>query len=147
VTKQSQNKKVPQPTVELRETPDTYEISAVMPSGVQIDQPIFVVENRVLLVNYQVRESISQPPGNYLLEVELHGPVDVTKSNGEWAPNWLLIELPKIKFEQPLGLRSQRALRNSSLSKPPTSKNPLALGKANSKLLQLPGDSGIDNLP
>ena len=143
----SQDKELPQPEIELRETPDSYEISVVMPSGMQIDEPDFAAENRVLLIQFQVQEATSQAPEKYQLEVELPGPVDVTKSGGEWAPTWLHIELPKIKFAPPLRVKPQWAMRNSALGKPPTSKSPFATAKINSNLSQLPGETGIDNVP
>jgi hypothetical protein len=118
VTEQSQNKEFPQPEFELRESPDSYEISLIMPPGIQIDQPVYAVENQVLLMQYQI-----------------------------WAATWLRIELPKIKFELPSRLKPKWALRNSSLGKPPTSKYPMATGKANSNLSRLAGESGIDDVP
>jgi hypothetical protein len=147
VTEQSQNKEFPQPEFELRESPDSYEISLIMPPGIQIDQPVYAVENQVLLMQYQIQEKTSQAQEKYQLEVELPGPVDATKSNGEWAATWLRIELPKIKFELPSRLKPKWALRNSSLGKPPTSKYPMATGKANSNLSRLAGESGIDDVP
>lgn len=143
----SENEELPQPEVVLRESADSYEISVVMPSGMQINEPDFAVENRVLMIQFQAQETTAQEPENFLLEVELPEPVDVSKSDGEWAPTWLHIESPKINFEQPTRLKPTRALRNSSLGKPPTSKSPLAIGKFNSNLSQLPGETGIDNLP
>jgi HSP20 family molecular chaperone IbpA len=147
VTEQPRNEEFPQPEIELRESPDSFELSIVMPAGVQIEEPDFAAENRVLMIQFQAQESTAQEPENFLLKVELPEPVDVTKSDGEWASTWLHIESPKIKVEQPTRSKPTRALRNSSLDKPPASKSPLATGRINSNLSQLPGESGIDDLP
>lgn len=147
MTNPLQNKNIPQPAIELRESTDSYEISVTMPPEVEINQPEYAVEGKTLSVFYQAAASESQPLENYVLDVELPEPVNVIESTGEWAPTWLVIELPKIQIAQPTRLGPQKAMRNSQLGNPPTSSYPLFTGAVNCNFSPLAGDSGIDNFP